>query len=37
MPNKTLQHVNYNGTTYDIDAVTVNGHTVQSDVPASYD
>lgn len=26
-----------NGTTYDIDAVTVNGHTVLSDVPASAD
>ncbi len=37
MPNKTIQHVNYNGTTYDIDAVTVNEHTVQSNVPANYD
>lgn len=37
MPNKQLSYVNYNGSTYDIDAVTVNGHTVQTNVPANYD
>ena len=37
MPNKELSYVNYNGTTYNIDAVTVNGHTVQTNVPANYD
>ena len=37
MPNKELSYVNYNGDTYEINAVKVNGHTVQSDVPASYD
>ena len=36
MPNKELSYVNYNGETYEINAVKVNNHTVQSDVPADY-